>query len=131
MIAFFITIFGSLSFVHRLYAEKQRASRRVREQAWTEAMAGCPGSGNGGEGVASSLRPDTRRLFAPITGMDRLDAPVSFSRKESGAEVVPGKSLGIAPARVQSAALFTCNERLVDLDPRPAGELAWRDLTGW
>lgn len=131
VLVFFVVVFGCASFVHRLHAEKLRASRRVREQAWTEAMAACPHGASGSESVGSSVRPDTERLFGPIKGIELLETPVSLTRQQQSTHVTPGRSLAMAATDVRSVALLTCNEPLVDLDPQSAAELAWHGLTGW
>jgi hypothetical protein len=43
-IPFFIVIFVALSFVGRLYIEKQRTLSTSRQQAWVYAMKNCEGS---------------------------------------------------------------------------------------
>ena len=130
VIIFLMLVFGCASDVHRLHAEKLRASRRVREAAWTQVMAACPADG-GGEAVVTNLRPDTERLFGSIAGIELLQAPVSHTRQERAAQLTPGRSVGLPATQVRSVSLLTCNERPLDIDPRSSGELAWHSLTGW
>lgn len=131
VLVFFVTVFGCASFVHRLHAEKLRASRTVREQVWTEVMAACPGGSEASDGVPSSVRPETERLFGPVAGIERLESPVTLARRQQSTHVTPGPSLHLPGVDLRSASTLTCNERVVDLDPQSAAELAWHGLTGW
>ena len=131
VLAFFLVVFGCQSFVHLLHAEKLRTSRRVREQAWTEAMRACPGGATASATIDSSVSPETQRLFESIVGIELLEQAIGSTRHQRTALVTAGRSLFGLRAELESSSLVTCNERLVDLDPHSAAELAWHALTGW
>lgn len=130
VIVFFIVVFGCLSFVHRLYHGKLGASRRAREEAWTQAMTACAGASGGGT-ITTPVRRDTEALFGRATGLEILASPVSFVRRDQTSRITPSRSTGLQAAEVRSRQTVTCNERVIDIDPHIAAEIAWHGLTGW
>ena len=82
----FIVLFGGMLFIHHVIRAQQRANRDAKNEAWSLAMAGCSGGGNGAPqpefastmagapGSAASLQNSSGNSVATATGSVSVSA---------------------------------------------------------